>query len=256
MELNSPDEMYARYGHCSGKKYLEARSHFHQEGRVLMSASGIMKRISEVAPESFSNCKVRQDWLSACLYTCDAVAVHPKGRAKLVLGAEWDTAVLKHGVLSMTNQAWEDLMGSEVMELSQERVKELQRPYSIEDAKRVKELQFLAGGSQNLDFYLDAISSMNNHTLIKLLRPFTPHPGKPSLRPLELNSAYNISQNGDVIVLGELDTKGCVVIGEAKRNGNSKQPTLAQILALGKGKMSGEHWDQYVRDAERLCSEH
>ena len=256
MELNSLDEMYARYAHCSGKKYLEARSCFQQGGRALMSASGIMKRISEVAQESFPDGKVREDWLSTCLYTGDAVATHPKGRAKLVLDAEWDGNAVKHGILSMTNQEWEDLTGPEVMKLSPERVKELQKPYSTEDAKRVEELQFLARGSKNLDLYLDTISSMYNHTVIRLLRPFTPHSGKPALRPLELNSAYHISQNGDVMVLGELDVKGCVVIGEAKRNGNSKHPTLAQILNLGKGKVSAEHWEQYVSAAQGLFPEH
>lgn len=253
-EFNSPEEMYARYFQSSGRKYLEARSQLHKAERELMSTSGIMKRVSEVAPKSFPHEIVRNKWLSTCLYTCDAIAVHPGGSAKLVLDAEWDTTAVNHGVLFMSLQEWGNPAGSKVLELSQERIRELQRPYSIERVKRVKELQFLAGEQDNLDLYVDAISSIYNHAVVRLLRPFSPHRKEPSLRPLVLNSAYNISKNGDILGLGELDSKGCAVVGESKRNGNSR-PTLTQLLALGKGKVGAKYWDQYVREAELFFSE-
>lgn len=252
MRFNARHEMYIPYEHSSGR-YLEILSYFETKGRVMMSASGVMKRIWRVASKSFPDADVSKDWLSTCFYTRDGVAPHPDGRAKLVLDAASKISAVKlyHGVFPLSLQEWEELPG---IELGKERVKELvRRSYSHEEAKQIEELQFLAQGSKNLGSYLDAIAiaSDNPHPKIRVLKDFSPPRSLASLRPLEINCSSNIIKGGSVIALGELDNKTCISVGESKKNGKPKT-TLEQMLSIGRGKVLPEHWPQYVAEVELL----
>ncbi|HIH17917.1 MAG TPA: hypothetical protein HA282_04005 [Nanoarchaeota archaeon] len=152
LKLNSEREPYKEFYGSN----VEQMPMLIADGRVPISVAGLMQRRLDVRN---SGADVKSSYMDNYFDTCDAVAYHPDGRAKIVLDSQTlrdmnEKSKRNGGALVLTEEDYETLEGEEFKGGKLEKVNE---SLSRADAKSNLVWKVLARDQALLDDYVDYI---------------------------------------------------------------------------------------------------